>query len=136
MGIEDDRFRLEWISASEGEKVKLVINDMGFLLGQFISPLTNQRRDRYGGTLENRTRFAVEVVRKVRDEVGSGFPVLYRLGCDDLLPGGLTLDEGKKVAEILVNAGVDVMDVQAALEASRLQAPSGQGFLRSPRLRL
>ena len=100
----------------------------GFLVGQFISPLTNHRRDRYGGTLKNRTRFATEVVRRVRAEVGEGFPVLYRLGCDDMLPGGLTLDEGKEVAKIMVDAGVDVVDVSGGLGGSAPPNPSGQGF--------
>jgi len=100
----------------------------GFLIGQFISPLTNLRLDDYGGVLENRARFAVGVVERVREEVGRDFPVLYRLGCEDMLPGGLTLDDGKHLAKIIVDAGADVIDVSGGLGSMETPKPYGEGF--------
>ncbi|MEW6547809.1 MAG: NADH:flavin oxidoreductase [Bacillota bacterium] len=91
----------------------------GFLLNQFLSPLTNRRQDGYGGSLENRARFPLEVVRAVRRAVGPDFPVLYRLGAADNVPGGLTLEESQVVAPWLVEAGVDVLDVSGGLGGSR-----------------
>lgn len=90
-------------------------NCHGFLLTQFLSPLTNLRTDEYGGSLENRSRLLMEIVREVRQAVGEEFLLLVRLGMDDLLPGGLTLEEGCIVAEKLVEEGIDILDVSSGL---------------------
>lgn len=98
----------------------------GFLLNQFLSPLTNRRQDRYGGSLENRARFPLEVVKAVRAAVGPDFPVMYRLGAADNVPGGLTLEESQEVAPLLVEAGVDLLDISGGLGGSRpAGAPPG-----------
>lgn len=90
-------------------------NCHGFLLTQFLSPLTNHRTDEYGGSLENRSRFLLEITSEVRKEVGENFLLLVRLGVDDLLPGGTTLTEGCWVAEKLEKAGIDILDVSTGL---------------------
>lgn len=90
-------------------------NCHGFLLTQFLSPLTNLRTDKYGGSLENRSRLLLEITKEVRKAVGDDFLVLVRLGLDDLLPGGLTLEEGCMVAEMLVDAGIDILDVSSGM---------------------
>lgn len=87
----------------------------GWLLNEFTSPLTNKRTDQYGGSLENRFRFALEVIREVRSRVGDDFPVLFRLGADDFTPGGLTITESKKIAPIIVEEGIDVMDISSGI---------------------
>jgi 2,4-dienoyl-CoA reductase-like NADH-dependent reductase (Old Yellow Enzyme family) len=87
----------------------------GWLLNEFTSPLTNKRTDQYGGSLENRFRFALEVIREVRSRVGDNFPVLFRLGADDFTPGGLTTAESKKIAPIIVEEGIDVMDISSGI---------------------
>lgn len=90
-------------------------NCHGFLLSQFLSPLTNFRDDGYGGSLENRSRLLLEIVREIRRETGEDFLLLVRLGLDDLLPGGLTLEEGCVVAQLLEGVGVDILDVSTGL---------------------
>ncbi len=100
----------------------------GFLLSQFCSPLTNRRNDRYGGTLENRMRFPLEVASEVLDKVGQDIPVLYRLGADDMTPEGLTLEESKKIAQSLSNLGISVIDVSGGLCGSRPPNLSGEGY--------
>lgn len=90
-------------------------NCHGFLLTQFLSPLTNLRNDQYGGSLENRSRLLLEITREVRKAVGDDFLLLVRLGLDDLLPGGLKLEEGCKVAEKLVEDGIDILDVSSGM---------------------
>lgn len=87
----------------------------GWLLNEFASPLTNKRTDQYGKSLENRFRFPLEVVRAVRSRVGNHYPLFFRLGADDFTPGGLTIEESKKMAPSLVEAGVDVMDVSCGI---------------------
>lgn len=68
----------------------------GFLLNQFLSPLTNQRTDEYGGSLENRMRMLVQALGAIRGAVGESYPVGVRLSVDEFLPGGLTLDESSE----------------------------------------
>ncbi|MFN3268811.1 MAG: NADH:flavin oxidoreductase, partial [Zestosphaera sp.] len=82
----------------------------GFLLNQFLSPITNRRADRFGGTLEGRMRFPLMVVEEVRKSIGSKL-LMYRLGADDMIENGFTADEAVKVAVKLVDAGVDIIDV-------------------------
>ena len=100
----------------------------GFLLSQFLSPLTNDRTDRYGGNLENRSRFLMEVTAAVREAVGEDFLLMVRLGLDDFLPGGFTLSEGCKVAERLQEAGIDILDTSSGLKPAPLF--SGNAFFR------
>lgn len=90
----------------------------GFLLNQFYSPLSNRRRDKYGGPLENRIRFPLEVVEKVKEKVG-GRLLLYRLGSDDLDPSGTKIQGSQKFAKKLEQAGVDIIDVSGGLCGSR-----------------
>jgi len=91
----------------------------GFLLSQFASPYTNQRTDAFGGSMENRMRFPLEVIAAVREETGPGFPLLYRFGASDFLQGGLALDEAQKIAPMLVDAGINVLDISGGLCGSR-----------------
>jgi 2,4-dienoyl-CoA reductase-like NADH-dependent reductase (Old Yellow Enzyme family) len=100
----------------------------GFLLNQFLSPLTNKRTDDYGGSLENRLRLALEIINGIKEELGRAFPLLYRLGADDLLPGGLTIEEGARAAKMIAGAGVDIIDVSGGLGGSRPAGFSGPGY--------
>ena len=84
------------------------------LLGQFLSPLTNQRDDEYGGSLENRLRFTMQVLEAVRAEVGPEFILSMRITGDELTPGGLTADDCVEVARRLQDCGhVDLLNVLA-----------------------
>jgi 2,4-dienoyl-CoA reductase-like NADH-dependent reductase (Old Yellow Enzyme family) len=100
----------------------------GFLLNQFFSPLTNRRRDGYGGSLENRMRFPLEVVERVKEKVG-GKLLLYRLGADDLDSAGTQIEDSQKFAVRLEEAGVDIIDVSGGLGGSRPEQLQGrQGY--------
>jgi len=101
----------------------------GFLLNQFLSPLTNKRSDRYGGSLEKRACLPLRVLERVRKEVGRDFPVLYRLGADDFMDGGLSLKDTEVFSEMLVGAGVDAIDVSGGIGGANPQGLSGQGYL-------
>jgi len=82
----------------------------GYLLSQFVSPRTNRRTDSYGGSLENRIRFPLEVLRRVKDQVGN-FPVGYRFLADEWLPDGLRLKESIVLAKALAAEGVAYLSV-------------------------
>jgi 2,4-dienoyl-CoA reductase-like NADH-dependent reductase (Old Yellow Enzyme family) len=85
----------------------------GYLVSQFLSPRSNHRRDRWGGNLENRMRFVIEVTRSIKSNVSSNFPVIIKLGCRDFLDGekGLTIEEGAIVAKALENEGISLIEI-------------------------
>ncbi len=86
----------------------------GYLISTFLSRAYNQRDDEYGGSLENRSRILVEVIRAVRDRVGSGFPILVRLnGCEYGIDDGITVDETAATARLAEAAGADAIHVSA-----------------------
>jgi 2,4-dienoyl-CoA reductase-like NADH-dependent reductase (Old Yellow Enzyme family) len=85
----------------------------GYLLVQFLSPRTNQRTDRYGGSLENRMRFPLKLVDAVLKALGSGFPVGYRFLADEWLPEGLHLEETLVYARELAKRGMAYLSVMA-----------------------
>jgi NADPH2 dehydrogenase len=100
----------------------------GFLLNQFFSPLTNKRNDKYGGSLENRMRFPLEVVEKTKEMVGEKV-LIYRLGVDELDSAGTGIEESKRFALKLQDAGVDVIDVSGGLCGSSPERLRGiQGY--------
>lgn len=100
----------------------------GFLVNQFFSPLTNKRLDEYGGILENRMRFPLEVVDAVKRKVGDKL-LLYRMGADDLHPGGNTIEDAKVLAKKLEEKGVDIIDVSGGICGSiPLQLEGVEGY--------
>jgi 2,4-dienoyl-CoA reductase-like NADH-dependent reductase (Old Yellow Enzyme family)/thioredoxin reductase len=91
----------------------------GYLVSEFLSPYTNRRSDGYGGGVEGRARFALEIVERIREKCGSSFTVGFRINCSDFVDGGLTIDESIKIAKMLDDAGVDVIHVSAGIYESR-----------------
>lgn len=85
----------------------------GYLLHQFLSPLSNRRTDEYGGPLENRARLLLRVVAAVRDAAGEGVPILVRISATDAAPGGFDVDEAGLVARWAGEAGADLIDVSS-----------------------
>ena len=90
----------------------------GFLLSQFLSPLTNQRTDEYGGSVENRSRLHLAVLAEVKRRLGPDFPVFVRLGAHDEMPGGVELNDSRAVARAMVDAGACLVDVSGGLQGS------------------
>jgi len=82
----------------------------GYLISQFLCPVENRRQDDYGGSLENRARFGLEILRRVKAEV-PGFPVVFRMNGDDYMPGGMTADEAVEVAVWAAQAGADALHI-------------------------
>jgi len=83
----------------------------GYLLGQFLSPQANRRTDQYGGPLDNRARFALEVLAAVRTVVGDEYPIGYRISASEYVEGGLEAEESALFAVMLADAGIDLVDV-------------------------
>lgn len=90
----------------------------GYLITQFMSPLANKRQDDYGGSLENRARFPIEVVREIRERLGNDFPVIFRISVEERVEGGLTVNDSKQIAPMLEEAGVDAIHISMGNYAS------------------
>jgi len=93
----------------------------GYLINQFMSPHTNLRKDEYGGSVENRSRFATEVYRNVRGKVGNDYPVMIKMNCADNMEGGLTIEDGIFIAQKLSEAGMDAVEVSSGNSASGIK---------------
>lgn len=87
----------------------------GYLLNQFFSPLSNKRSDSYGGTLINRIRIHLEIIKAVRDVVGMDFPILLRLGASDYIEGGTDINDSLTASKEFEKAGIDILDISGGL---------------------
>lgn len=97
-----------------------ILSGTGYLISEFLSPLTNRRDDAYGGSLANRMRFGLEVVAAVRRAVGAGVPVIVRLNGNDFMRGGQDPEELKVYARELARAGVDALCVNVGWHEARI----------------
>jgi 2,4-dienoyl-CoA reductase-like NADH-dependent reductase (Old Yellow Enzyme family) len=101
----------------------------GYLIHQFLSPLSNKRTDDWGGPLENRARLLIDVVRAVRAAVGPAVPVFVRISATDWVePEGWTLQDSVTVSEWIRDAGGDVMDVSTGGLVAGVRIPTGPGY--------
>ena len=87
----------------------------GYLIAQFFSPYINKRKDRYGGDIYGRSRFAVEIVKRARELVGWNYPIIFRIPIHEMVSGGITLEDSKTIAKILEDAGVDILNTSVGL---------------------
>lgn len=101
----------------------------GYLLSQFLSPLSNQRSDQWGGTLENRARLLLEIVKAVRAVVSPGFAVAVKLNSADFQRGGFSAEDAQQVVRLLDGLGVDLVE----LSGGSYEAPAMQGQARDGR---
>ena len=90
----------------------------GYLIAQFMSPLFNRRTDEFGGSYEGRMRFALEIIRRVRETVGEDMVLSFRLSAEEYLPGGIDLPLSCRIAEDAAAAGIDLIHVSAGLAES------------------
>ncbi|MCU1418302.1 MAG: NADH:flavin oxidoreductase/NADH oxidase [Schumannella sp.] len=100
----------------------------GYLLHQFLSPLSNHRDDAYGGTLENRARLLLEIVRAVRAEVGGAVPVFVRFSATDYSDGGWDAEQTAVVAGWARDAGADFFDISSGGLMAGVRIPLGPGY--------
>lgn len=125
--VVDDFARAARRSVAAGFDVVEVHAAHGYLLHEFLSPLSNQRDDEYGGSFDNRVRLPLRVVDAVRDVVPERMPVVVRISATDWVDGGWTVDDSVALARRLKDAGVDLVDVSSGGNA-RAQIPVGPGY--------
>lgn len=126
MTLEDiERVRNDFVQAARRAKeagfdAVEVIASAGYLICQFLSPRTNKRKDEYGGPLENRMRFGLEVIRKVREEIGSDVALIVRVAGNDFVPDSHTNTEARIFAKACQDAGADCINVTGGWHESRV----------------
>jgi 2,4-dienoyl-CoA reductase (NADPH2) len=119
--LVQDKFTQAAVRAKEsGFDAVEILGSAGYLISQFLSPITNLRKDQYGGSLENRMRFGVEIAVKVRRAVGKDYPVIIRLAGNDFMEGGNTNKEAKIFASELEKAGIDLFDITGGWHETRV----------------
>lgn len=112
--------RAAGLAQSAGYDGVEIMGSEGYLINEFIVSATNQRTDRWGGSYENRMRFPVEIVRRVRERVGPDFILIYRLSMLDLVPGGSTLDEVITLARAVEAAGATIINTGIGWHEARV----------------
>ncbi|MFE2356671.1 NADPH-dependent 2,4-dienoyl-CoA reductase [Streptomyces parvulus] len=116
----DDYARTARLARAAGYDGVEIMGSEGYLINEFIAARTNHRTDRWGGSYENRTRFPLEIVRRVREAVGEDFIVVYRLSMLDLVPGGSTLDEVVTLAKAVEAAGATIINTGIGWHEARI----------------
>ena len=111
-----------------GAKVTELHAAHGYLLHSFLSPLSNQRTDGYGGSFENRTRIVLETVAAVRGVWPQSLPLFLRLSCTDWTEGGWSIEESVALARALKPLGVDAIDCSSGGSVARAKIPAGPGY--------
>ncbi|HEY4010629.1 MAG TPA: NADH:flavin oxidoreductase/NADH oxidase [Acidobacteriaceae bacterium] len=100
----------------------------GYLAHEFLSPLSNHRTDEYGGSLENRARFPLEIMRAVRAAFPENLPVWVRISASDWVEGGLTIEDTVAFAKLLKQEGIDLVDVSSGGNDPRQKITLGPGY--------
>ena len=109
-----------WRVKEAGFDMVEILAGTGYLISEFLSPLTNKRDDQYGGSLANRMRFGVEVIAAVRARLGAGFPLLARINGNDFMPDGIGRQALQTFAVALVNAGVDALCINVGWHEAQI----------------
>jgi 2,4-dienoyl-CoA reductase-like NADH-dependent reductase (Old Yellow Enzyme family) len=122
-----------WESAARraiaaGFKVLEIHAAHGYLLHEFLSPLSNQRDDEYGGSLENRMRLVLQVTERVRRLMPDGMPLFVRVSATDWVDGGWNVDDSVQLARHLKTRGVDLIDVSSGGMTPKARIPVGKGY--------
>ncbi|MCX5388879.1 NADPH-dependent 2,4-dienoyl-CoA reductase [Streptomyces sp. NPDC006482] len=116
----EDYVRCAELAKEAGYDGVEVMGSEGYLINEFIAAATNRRTDRWGGSYENRVRFPLEIVRRIRERVGTDFILVYRLSMLDLVPGGSTLEEVVQLAKEIEAAGATIINTGIGWHEARI----------------
>jgi len=110
----------------------------GYLLSKFLTPYYNRRTDSYGGSIDNRARMIIETYQAIREKVGTEYPVLIKINCDDFMEDGMTFDECKYICQRLAKLGISAIEISGGSPSSRpregvirsIKTPEGQSYFK------
>ena len=125
--VTDDFCKAAERSINAGFRVIELHMAHGYLVHEFLSPLSNKREDEYGGSLENRCRFAIEIAEKVREAIPDDFPLFARISSSDWIEGGWDIEDSVYLSRKLKEAGVDLMDCSSGGNV-KAAIPTGPGY--------
>jgi 2,4-dienoyl-CoA reductase-like NADH-dependent reductase (Old Yellow Enzyme family) len=129
LDLVEENFRTATVRAvAAGFKVLELHMAHGYLLHEFLSPLVNHRKDMYGGTLENRLRFPLQIAKTVRHAWPDDLPLFVRISATDWVAGGWDIDQSILLARQLKNLGVDLIDCSSGFAVPDEPVPFGPGF--------
>jgi 2,4-dienoyl-CoA reductase-like NADH-dependent reductase (Old Yellow Enzyme family) len=100
----------------------------GYLINEFLSPLSNKRTDKYGGSFENRTRFLLEIIEAVRSVWSEEYPLFLRISASDWAEGGWAVEDSVRLAELVKNKGVDLIDCSSGGVVSYAKIPAKPNY--------
>src|SRR5262245_59095927 len=115
-------------AVAAGFRVIEIHSAHGYLLHEFLSPLSNQRTDQYGGTLENRMRLLLQVAKRLRRHISADLPLFVRISATDWADGGWDIDQSITLARHLRDLGVDLIDVSSGALVPKARIPVAKGF--------
>jgi 2,4-dienoyl-CoA reductase (NADPH2) len=135
-----DFARTAGLAQKAGYDAVEIMGSEGYLINQFLAERTNERTDEWGGTAARRMRFPVEIVRRTRETVGEGFPIIYRISLLDLVEGGQSWDEVLELAFLIEDAGATVLNTGIGWHEARVptiitQVPRGAWTWATARLK-
>ena len=119
-GVQDSFAKAALRAKRAGFDAVEILGSAGYLISQFLSPITNLREDEYGGPLENRMRFGIEIIQKVRKAVGAEYPLFVRVAGNDFMEGGNTNREARLFAIEAEKAGADLFNVTGGWHETRV----------------
>jgi 2,4-dienoyl-CoA reductase-like NADH-dependent reductase (Old Yellow Enzyme family) len=126
--IIDDFRKAAARARKAGYKVIEIHAAHGYLINEFLSPLTNKRNDNYGGSFENRIRFLMEVIEAIQSEWPSNFPLFVRISASDWVDNGWTIEDSVRLTLLLKQKGIDAMDVSSGGTVPYAKIPAGPGY--------
>lgn len=126
--VKDEFIKAAQISIEAGFQLIEIHMAHGYLIHQFLSPLSNKRTDDYGGSLENRVRFAIEVAKEIRNNIPESIPLFVRLSCTDWVENGWDIEQSIYLSKELKNVGVDLIDCSSGGNVIDAKIPAGFGY--------
>lgn len=131
--IDLEKVRADFMAATQrsveaGFQVVELHAAHGYLLHQFLSPLSNQRTDAYGGSFDNRIRFLLEIIERVQTVWPSTLPLFVRISATDWTEGGWTIEDSVRLSAVLKDKGVDVIDASTGGNVAKAKIPVGPGY--------
>ena len=99
-----------------------------YLISQFLSGFSNKRKDEYGGSIENRSRFLIEIIKAIKERIPDNYPIIVRINGEEPYENGLTIKESQKITRLLEKAGCDIISMSRMIRKQQIESKTGEDF--------